>query len=117
MTVADRDALTGAADRCCIVVCDYRVDAVAYYLSVIRHLEEAGEDVAEAAESALCRRGEGRGPGASGGDGASRYANLLIDVQQAAHALRAAGKEVTPGSVALRLCPWALDDPSTRGLQ
>lgn len=101
--------LTGAADRCCPAgLCVYRPEMIGAYLSVMRQLEEAGEDVGEAADSALRGRGEGRG-------GKAAHAMFcesglrIWDVQEAAKRLRASGKEVTAISVATALCPWSLD--------
>lgn len=101
------ETLTGAADRCCAEgLCDYRPQMVAVYISVIRQLRAAGEDVGEAAESALAQHGEtlGRCPGVSPGSGKTRYAMLLWDVE------RAVGQgAATVEDVCRRLCPWSLE--------
>jgi len=69
---------------------------VGYYLAVIRHLTEYGEDAGEAAESALANKGEGRSHGAV----------RVWDVQQARAQL---GRGASAEAIARALCPYAME--------
>lgn len=97
-------ALTGAADRshCCAVVCDYRPDAVQVYLDIVLWHERRGTDPVEP----LRRRSRDQTGSTTQGDGDER----IWDVQQAVRALRAEGREVTAISVAMKLCPWSIEE-------
>jgi hypothetical protein len=93
----------GAADRCCPALCDYRPEAVQWYLDVIAAMERVGEDPGEVMQT---KRLDRDGGGGADGDRATR----IWDVQVAVKELRAAGREVTAESVGRKLCPWALED-------
>lgn len=95
--------LTGAADRCCPLLCDYRPEAVQVYLSYVLEMERAGEDPCEVA---ACKPINRDGSGGTAGDGNLR----VVDVYRAVQALRAERKTVDAVRVAMKLCPWALID-------
>lgn len=96
------DTLTGAADRCCPALCDYRPEAVQHYLDYIKAMEGAGED---ATEVAACKPVNRDGSGGTAGNGSLQ----ILDVRRVVEQLRAEHREVTAVSVAKRLCPWSLD--------
>lgn len=95
------------AERCCPPgSCAYTPSRVGYYLAVIRHLTEYGEDAGEAAESALASKGEGRSGAAAGGSGLAHGAVRVWDVQQARAQL---GRGASAEQIARRLCPYAME--------
>lgn len=95
------------AERCCPPgSCAYTPSRVDYCLSVIRHLTEYGEDVGEAAESALANKGEGRSGAAAGGSGLAHSAVRVWDVQQARARL---GRGASAEAIARALCPYAME--------
>lgn len=99
-----RHDLIGAASKfdCCPALCDYRPEAIKHYLDVVLDMERAGEDP--------CQRSATARYGIDGGSSRSDGPAAMWDVQRAVKELRAAGREVTAGSVAAKLCPWALED-------
>lgn len=94
--------LTGAADRCCPAVCDYRVEAVEHHLRYVLDMERAGEDPCEVA---ACKPINRDGSGGTAGNGATQ----VWDVRRAVQQLRAERREVTAASVARKLCPWSVE--------
>lgn len=96
-------------ERCCPTgQCAYTPGRVRALLSVMRHLQQFGEDVSEAAESALANKGEGGVRGQlEGGAGAARYALRIWDVQQARAAI---GGRPSAEAISAKLCPYGEDD-------
>lgn len=90
-------------ERCCPSgQCAYRVEAVEHYLSVLGAFAAAREDPSRPMRGRPYDRSPGGGMVGNEGD-------ELLDVQCAVKALRAAGKEVSAVSVAMKLCPWSLE--------
>ena len=95
-------------ERCCQPgQCAYTPGRVRALLSVMRHLQQFGEDVSEAADSALGSKGEGGVRGAAAGSGLAHHAARVWDVQQAQAAI---GGRPSAEAIGGWLCPYSAED-------
>lgn len=94
-------------ERCCEPgQCAYTVQRVRAILAAIHYLRQAGEDVVEAAESALGPNGKG---------GGTRAVHPLfhengIQAWDVLRAIREIGGRPGAEAISQRLCPWAAED-------
>lgn len=96
--------LTGAAERCCAVLCDYRPEMVAIYHQMIVTARRDGRDLtAELAETRGGTDSMGRSQGVST-DLDARFLRRIWDVERA---MDEGASTVT--EICRKLCPWSLD--------